>query len=1024
MLNIANSVLNCQQVSLSNSSLPQNLIDNILNKESDLAERFPRYIESVAVGGSGIPPALWALNTGFLTNEAVKDSEWAEVSHPLYEVLGKHFGRFSHNAPAKAREFGIGLFDYRDRCWQVIQPPEFIYYKNDDKGQKRKEGDFKRGYGYVAPFQSGNRAFFPALNEETIGAICKRYGIDRASIGADYWADFKQSGIPLHVTEGGKKALSILGQGYLSCAVFGQNCLGSPDLQGWPVIHIALDQDSGITSKGESKAANNRKAKLSGLRKLRKSGATVRFIEWQPRDGKGADDLLVNSSENFHKAFSNPQDRLCPEGGELTRSDIQINQRYLDLNLDALAGQALGIRSPKGTGKSQLIAQWIAPKLAEGQKILGITHRVSLGQACGDRGGLPWISEDRGLGQGMICIHSLHSQCKARFNPESWHGAIVLIDEITQVFKDAVHSAIIEKLGAKVMAEILRNIKAVCQNASKLVALDADLDDDCLRLLTSWGIDTTTIENEFKPEPFPIESFDKPDDLLSDLLATIASGGKSFVCCDSQKNELRGKGKAGGKFSTQAIEKRIYKECPGATVLRVDAETLADRNHPAFQCLRYEGEVLRLAKLCLEYDAVIASPSINTGVDLSGIAGHFAGVWGFFNAGTLSPSDLSQFLGRLRDDRCPRKICAKSGFNRNLSVGNGAFMPQALIEGCKSSLRASLEVLTYAQEGTTIDASWLDYWAKTGAINNQASLDYRQSCYQWLTREGHEILEDMPSSPAVDDETQSQIALEIAEERAEAVRQAEDISPSMAEVLSRKESIDKEERASLEKFRLKSKYGQEANEELQLLDSTTGYSSLRLGWFLSNAEAAKSADIKLAGDIGESGWLPTTARKSVWGKVRALQALDISRLLSLDEFCQDDLKDIFQKALDCRKQIKDLLGIGLNEKSRAIPFIRELGKRIGRGLIKVRESNGKRFYRFAPLDTLRRAIYAHWDNAQKCSELDTKQCIGGNKILTKPSNALPQNPPDLWGAYLEALEQENIERATQLAAQLDKFQEF
>ncbi|MFZ9740130.1 MAG: hypothetical protein ACO3EZ_19270, partial [Prochlorotrichaceae cyanobacterium] len=80
---------------------------------------------------------------------------------------------------------------------------------------------------------------------------------------------------------------------------------------------------------------------------------------------------------------------------------------------------------------------------------------------------------------------------------------------------------------------------------------------------------------------------------------------------------------------------------------------------------------------------------------------------------------------------------------------------------------------------------------------------------------------------------------------------------------------------------------------------------------------------------------------------------------------------------------------------RVIPFIRELGKRIGRKLIKVRASNGQRFYKFAPLDTLMAKIYKFWDTKAEektVSELDTKQCISGNNILPKPSNALPDRP--------------------------------
>jgi hypothetical protein len=809
--------------------------------------------------------------------------------------------------------------------------------------------------------------------------------------------DFKRLEIPLHVTEGAKKCLAIIGQGYLACAVYGQTCLHSPDLLGWKTIHIAIDQDYGFNSSGENKATNNRISKLSGAHKLRKNGATVLFIEWSHRDGKGADDLLVNSPEKFHEAFSNPLKSIRNQGGKLSQWSIDVNQNYLELDLDKL-GKAVLLRSPKGTGKSQLIAQWIAPYIENGHKILGITHRVSLGQACGDRWGLPWIDEDRRIGQGMICIHSMHSECKARFNPDDWVGAIVLIDELTQVLRDLVYSKLLDEH----RAEILSNIKAVLCGASKILGMDADIDDECVFLLKSFGIDPTIVVNRYSPPLYPVTTFDKPGALLADLLITIAEGGKALALSDSQKNTLTGdasKKKAGGKFSSQALERRISKDYPHLKVLRVDAETLADKNHPAFQCLRYEGGRVRLALLALEYDVIIASPSINTGIDLSAIEGHFAGVWGFFNSGTLAPPDLSQFLARLRDPLCPRKICVKTGFNRNLLIGNGATSPRGLIEGCHSTLRASLECLSFTHDRTTIDACFLDYWAKMGAVSNGYSFDYRESCYQFLRDEGH-TLTGSEAVQAIDDR-QAGIALEIAEERAKLVRNAEDISDVQAEALDRKESLTQTEQAQLDKHRLKNRYGQPVTEELQLLDNTTGYSAVRLGWYLANTDAATESDRKLAEDLADKSWLPTTAKRSVSGQVKALIALELPKFLEREEFSNGDpqVNDLLKKSLECSVQIKNLLGVTVTAKTTPIALMRELGKKIGRKLELVRRSGNDRFYRFAPIHPLILSIYGYWDakaeSEKTVSDLDTKCVTSGNKIIhTQPSSDAIQPSSD------------------------------
>ncbi|MCC5632688.1 hypothetical protein LC613_34390 [Nostoc sphaeroides CHAB 2801] len=62
---------------------------------------------------------------------------------------------------------------------------------------------------------------------------------------------------------------------------------------------------------------------------------------------------------------------------------------------------------------------------------------------------------------------------------------------------------------------------------------------------------------------------------------------------------------------------------PHLRILRIDSESVADRSHPAMGCIAHLNEILT------EYDLVIASPSLETGVSID-IQGHFDGVWGIF----------------------------------------------------------------------------------------------------------------------------------------------------------------------------------------------------------------------------------------------------------------------------------------------------------------------------------------------------------------------------------------------------------
>ena len=892
----------------------------------DFADR----LEDIAVNGSGIPSALWRLNTEVLLNEQIDPG--GDVSHPFYDALGLHFARFSDRANENSKKFGIALIDDRGDVWQVIIPSVS-----------------SRGYEYKAPKGIGNKVYFPSLTEESIAAICLRYGLDRSTIGNDYWEDFRRSAVPLHVTEGAKKALGGLSVGLLCCAVYGQNCLHSPDLAGWNDIRVAVDQDTGYTKKGQSKAQNNRKARIGAFFHWRDSAA-VSSIEWNPDHGKGMDDLLVNHPEHFWEAFNNPKPVL--RSWDTLSGAEKFSARYVPPSVFREGNTAL--KSPKGTGKSEAMKWFLAPYMENGHRILSITHRLSLGGASGERWGLGKI-EDGHQQRGWICFHSMKSNCQSNFNPDQWKGAIVVIDEVLQLLRDACNSSIISDSDRAI---ILGNLKTVCCNALRLIIMDADLSDSALKLFRDWGLEFNVLENTFKPKLAKYESWDNGFALLDHSLEIAKNGGKLLVQTDTQKNLIKKGGKASGKFSTVALENR-YK-ANGLRVLRIDAETLEDPNHPAFQCLRYEDGRVYLVKLIPFYDAIIASPSINTGVDLAGLEGVFAANIIFINGGCLNPRDVSQKGGRLRDPDCVRKIFIRKGFNSQLKRGNGATFPKALIEGCNRSVRASLEVLVHSIEETTIDASWLNFWAREASLDNACINNYRESVLDFLKSEGHEVVEADPLSG--DGDIQAEIAIEIAESRAEEVREAIDITPSMASELEKRDTLTRGERAALTKHKHVNRYGF-IDEDSQRLDATTGYSALRLGWMVGRSDAvtlASKHDQEYGESIGNGAWLPTVAKRNLLSKVRAIVALGVPDLFDR-EFCGNDLLPLLEKAKQCSRQVRDLLGVTVGAKSKPVPLIRSIAQKLGRNIEKTKTVNGIRYYRFSQVDTTTARIFAHWD---------------------------------------------------------------
>jgi hypothetical protein len=135
--------------------------------------------------------------------------------------------------------------------------------------------------------------------------------------------------------------------------------------------------------------------------------------------------------------------------------------------------------------------------------------------------------------------------------------------------------------------------------------------------------------------------------------------GKLFVTTQSQRTK--------GKHSTQTIESRLSVRFPEKKFLRVDSQSVADPTHEAygwigrtseFNTLRselgdepeakpdnepWEIQRARLAELkhllFTQYDAIIASPTLETGVSID-VRGHFTSVWGCFRG--VSPDNSTR----------------------------------------------------------------------------------------------------------------------------------------------------------------------------------------------------------------------------------------------------------------------------------------------------------------------------------------------------------------------------------------------
>ncbi len=247
--------------------------------------------------------------------------------------------------------------------------------------------------------------------------------------------------VPLIITEGAKKAAALISLGYAAIALPGifngyrqpKDELGRktglakliPQLQVFATpgrtIYFAFDKDT----KASTIANVNSAIALTG-KLFVKAGANVKVIRWQ-ETAKGVDDLIVqNGAEAFHQAYSQAlslETWLVKTQVQLTyKANIQVNRRYLGslvkadgrwqmadgksqrsevkndkptyqnllpdtrhptphtLNIPDTA-KLIGLKSPKGTGKTHLIEQIVEQSTKEGKCVLLITQSIQLGEA-------------------------------------------------------------------------------------------------------------------------------------------------------------------------------------------------------------------------------------------------------------------------------------------------------------------------------------------------------------------------------------------------------------------------------------------------------------------------------------------------------------------------------------------------------------------------------------------------------------------------------------------------------------------
>ncbi|BFM39851.1 plasmid replication protein, CyRepA1 family [Synechocystis sp. LKSZ1] len=818
--------------------------------------------------------------------------------------------------------------------------------------------------------------------------------------------------IPLCITEGAKKAGSLLTAGLAAIALPGvhsgyrtpKDALGRrigkshliPALQKLAVpqrpIYIVFDQDPKPKTIQQVHLAVRRLGYL-----FQQNQCLVKVMTWNPVWGKGIDDLIAQQGltilEQVYDQALSLEVWQAKSFNRLTYGpSLALTARYLpDLPLPASAN-LIAVKSPKGTGKSQWLSRVVGQAMAEHRPVLLIGHRIRLVQELCQRFNLDYVTDVKDGPQGTIygyglCIDSLHPQSQAQFNPKRWADSLIIIDEVEQVLWHALNGDTCRSHRVAILKSLKQLLQTALSGDGRLIVADADLSDVSLDYLTALAgipLDPYLICNDWQPdstEAWPVYHYGENDPrrLVKHLVQHIRDGGRPFVCLSAQKLT--------SAWGTRNLEAYLQRQFPQVKILRLDAESLSDPSHPAYNA------VSQLNDLLPQYDVVLASPAIETGVSID-LKGHFTAVWAIAQ-GVQTATSVCQALGRIREN-IPRYLWVASyGFNQ---VGNGSTSIPALLTSGQRLTDLNIRLLQQADLAdlddldTGFQAESLLCWARMAVRVNAAMIHYRDSVLALLQQEGHQLLGYPPPPQSQgakeDNDSSNQEPLPGSQQLAEAIQavreqnyQAECEAIATAPLLSVEdfEALKKRlikspnERHALRRYELQQRYGVPVTPELVQKDDQGWYQRIRLHYFLTLGRPyLADRDTKIARTLIDQGhgslFLPDFNGSQLGAKIGTLDVLGLPILLANPqrELCalDADLQRLAEIALRNRQDIKTVMGIGLAKNAGPITILRRFLDCIGYGLapLKRKRFNQKsvRVYRLVPPQDGRETVLQQW----------------------------------------------------------------
>lgn len=869
----------------------------------------------------------------------------------------------------------------------------------------RTNGSKNKPIKYESPPKVSNRVTYFEIPNSIWDKVAKRYGIKRyhsplalrltaRTKPLNFWEwVIQHPEIPIILTEGEKKAACLLSLGFVAIALPGiwngrvgkdKDEILHPDLM--PMAQKG--RNFTILFDFETKP----KTRYAIYQATLRTGATIEAagckcsVALLPGSEKGVDDFVVARGGDAQALLTKiikdaislqEYRRVCyPRKRGLSDkypANLQANTRYLSDVLKfkekggtQLTTGTLVLDSGMGTGKTELMAQFrqAFPQM----RFLNLGHRVNLLKNLSKRLKTEMYSDlsQRQLADAMGLSITVDSLYKLQHNLQEYD--CIFIDEACQNLAHLLHS----KTCKDHRAEILEVLEYIVRSAKLVVIADAHMNDltvDFFLKMRPEGEIPFIVKNDYKQPGRPVHFYEGNNNsaLVSNIFASLMLRQKIMVVSDS-KQFIK---KIEAAMSVKIMDKDTKaKEANSSEnklrVWSIHAENSGSEENVAF--------ITDISESVNNIDVLLASPSLGTGVDITG--DRFEKVFGVFHAVSQTATECAQSLHRNRR-QVPLHIWVAPRPPFGYQETNAKKIKKRMLDS--NEMTAFLIRIDKETGSRGAEKDWaLDAYCQIEANRNRSINNLREDLRELLTEMAYDIqvADTAQDESAVQDLKEAAVSLDLA--HTEAIVKANDIT--VAEYLSRQSQdyLKPEEIIECEKYRIHRDYGMAVTEELVKLDdggqlirklialeATVAPTEGELIDPQTGKKYPAPPEIVARKDLGERDNLPLCMDwhnySSKWLARHILGIPKIlSRLLEGEELCatNQDLVRMTEIAKQSRVHLKAILGFTVPADCKPLWLLGTLLDQLGLKLVNRKKGSAGQQVRYYSLnlDTLTFAI--------------------------------------------------------------------